>query len=474
VYDLPETVNRKIDQVIESSLDDSEKQQLCKRLNDVLNNWMQNSRPSHLMQKHLPEYMYKPSCNRILVYISSVEYATDRQQFIDSTLHEIFPGKTIKSYVYTYKTSEAPLHDFLAEDDTTYIKVLYSIDKIMETIHIDDLRILIMMRPSVSNRIITQQFGRVNSIANQNKPLILDMVDNLSVLNQKTLRDTERIPRKAPTPKTHTNILVPTLTFYSNLFQSIDAAIKRAKYYTYHGFTGTLKEMCYVFDADYDEARNMLDTHNIEDVMDSLSCSADYAENAVPRHVKSDEDIALTSEQKEYAERNMHLVDNFIRNHNIEDEDMQQNLYLCYLQRVISTADHAFPYPAIRRMFVINAVRAKYLGLYRQSVKTSYQTVPWDEYTANDINTGTHSEITLAQISDAIDQVMSNLQPRQRKVLSLRFGFTDGTEWTYAKIGKEMHCTGGRISQIAAKALRKLRHPSSIRYLRDFLDVFDQ
>ena len=65
---------------------------------------------------------------------------------------------------------------------------------------------------------------------------------------------------------------------------------------------------------------------------------------------------------------------------------------------------------------------------------------------------------------------LETLTPREEKVLRLRFGLEDGRPRTLEEVGKEFNVTRERIRQIEAKALRKLRHPSRSKKLRDFLD----
>ena len=67
-------------------------------------------------------------------------------------------------------------------------------------------------------------------------------------------------------------------------------------------------------------------------------------------------------------------------------------------------------------------------------------------------------------------KVLSTLTDREQKVLRLRFGLDDGRTRTLEEVGKEFNVTRERIRQIEAKALRKLRHPSRSKKLRDFLD----
>ena len=73
-------------------------------------------------------------------------------------------------------------------------------------------------------------------------------------------------------------------------------------------------------------------------------------------------------------------------------------------------------------------------------------------------------------LKEQLAQVLKSLTPREEKVLRLRFGLEDGRHRTLEEVGKEFNVTRERIRQIEAKALRKLRHPSRSKKLRDFLD----
>ena len=66
--------------------------------------------------------------------------------------------------------------------------------------------------------------------------------------------------------------------------------------------------------------------------------------------------------------------------------------------------------------------------------------------------------------------VLDTLTPREEKVLRLRFGLDDGRARTLEEVGREFNVTRERIRQIEAKALRKLRHPSRSKKLKDFLE----
>lgn len=73
-------------------------------------------------------------------------------------------------------------------------------------------------------------------------------------------------------------------------------------------------------------------------------------------------------------------------------------------------------------------------------------------------------------LKEQLMDVLDTLTPREEKVLRLRFGLDDGRARTLEEVGKEFNVTRERIRQIEAKALRKLRHPSRSKKLKDFLD----
>ena len=89
-----------------------------------------------------------------------------------------------------------------------------------------------------------------------------------------------------------------------------------------------------------------------------------------------------------------------------------------------------------------------------------------------DETTATPSDsVSTTMLKETLLNVLNSLTPREEKVLRLRYGVDDGRPRTLEEVGREFNVTRERIRQIEAKALRKLRHPSRSKHLRDFLDT---
>jgi len=86
-----------------------------------------------------------------------------------------------------------------------------------------------------------------------------------------------------------------------------------------------------------------------------------------------------------------------------------------------------------------------------------------------DVSASPTDQATLALLKDHIREMLSTLSPREAKVLEYRFGLEDGKQRTLEEVGREFGVTRERIRQIEAKAIRKLRHPTRAKKLRDYL-----
>jgi len=81
-----------------------------------------------------------------------------------------------------------------------------------------------------------------------------------------------------------------------------------------------------------------------------------------------------------------------------------------------------------------------------------------------------YDKVSRELLKDALNQVLETLSPREKKVLVMRFGLENGKPKTLEEVGREFRVTRERIRQIEAKAIRKLKHPTRARKLKDFLE----
>lgn len=91
------------------------------------------------------------------------------------------------------------------------------------------------------------------------------------------------------------------------------------------------------------------------------------------------------------------------------------------------------------------------------------------DFIQDDDSPAPHDSAAYTLLKEQLEDVMDTLTPREAKVLKLRFGLEDGKARTLEEVGREFEVTRERIRQIEAKALRKLRHPSRSKKLRDYM-----
>lgn len=93
-----------------------------------------------------------------------------------------------------------------------------------------------------------------------------------------------------------------------------------------------------------------------------------------------------------------------------------------------------------------------------------------EQFVADQNQPTLYDKVSRELLKDALGKVLETLSPRERKVLIMRFGLEDGKPKTLEEVGREFKVTRERIRQIEAKAIRKLKHPTRARKLKDFLE----
>lgn len=477
LYDLDKEIDERLEKLEDVEISNKEKEHIRERLYRVYENWQKNSSPEVVLRNKLPNYMYKENSNRMLVYVSSVAEIENAATTINGIVQNLF-GKQVMSYRYTYKDKENVLKEFLKDEDC-YIKILYTVDKIMETVHIDDLSIVLMLRPSVSNRIITQQFGRINSIGNKNKALVIDMVGNLSNLNTYIpARDNEGPTRNKKDGDEKGKTITADIRYinpYISIFEQIDRVFSRSRTYSYKGYIGSLYNISRVFGKDYHELKDLIirQKKTIEEAMT-------FANNRVPKDIPErcfDEVInykpfMLNAWQKKIAEEQIDTVNRFCRRKHIEDEDLIQILNYEMMHKVSQVEDKNLP-KSIMTQKVSNAISEKYTEFFRIRIQHNqlFTKEGLDQIENKSDGSDVADYCAERFLKETLTQkVLPTLRDRERAIIFDRFGLLDGKAKTLNEVAKPFHVTGNRIREIEAMALRKLRHPSRANLLKDYLD----
>ena len=476
LYDMRSTIEEQLEKLAMADISDKVRARFEERLKDALDEWNKNSNPEKVLKEALPRYMYKEKSNRILVYVSRVSEIDSKVKALEPILKSIFKGQETTSYRYTYAEPESNLQEFLKEDDS-YIKILYSVDKIMETVHIDDLNIAIMLRPSVSNRIITQQFGRLNSIGNDKKPLIIDMVDNLSNLGSISFANTGMGQSVSHRDGNTVSLNLKYVSRYKGLFDAIDQVAVKNSRYEYNGFVGSLSQLCTIYGKDYGEIKELIGNGaTLEEAFERASlCNKQNMSQEIFDGIPKNKEFTLTTEQKIVAEKYIPTVERFIKARNISDEDMIQELYMEMMYQV-SRADDLNGYLSAH---IVNSMNVKYARMYKAKVMRDkcYEDRGVHQLTIP-VKDDMAKEIFSSDVTNDLKNVLLTLTEREQKIIDYRFGLTDGTARTLEEIGRMFGVTRDRIRQIEAKALKKLRAPSrcggSGSVFRELLEICNE
>lgn len=461
VWSIQDTITNLVDKV--SQCPDNVTIRYTERLWEMADRWEKEARPEVVLKELIP-FMYKSSCNRILVYNSNVTDLKKKMCTLTSMIRDVFPGRKVEAYSYTHKDPEENLIKFQKNEKGTYIKILYSVDKIMETVHIDDLNIAIMLRPSVSNRIIIQQFGRLNSIGNSHKPLIIDMVDNLSKLGSVDFDQYDSAlyeksekhsggESDASDKKKSLYINVNFLFGMKKLFDAVDAASKRVPHYTIDGYTGTLKQICEIYDCPIPDFVEKCISEG-DDIEDAIIRASEffkqtygaekrwnYSQNTFDGFVLRQQ---FPAPNKQLVEKYIPYVQNFIKTKNITNEDMIQELYLDMMEVVSyhKTRILSHIYLRLRKRYVLmRRMEARRKDMFEDNLERLIEKDCVAEICASDS--------TKTFLLDLMDKT---LKDKEKEVLKYLVWHNENIK----DACRYFHTTKGNVLLIKNQALRKM------------------
>lgn len=460
----------------DESIYESRKEALLKSLDRVESEWTTKCSPSIVIRDQLHKYMYKESGNKILVFTKDTSTLEDDKAYILGMLKEQFPQRKIHCYDYTYKSGDKSLQEFL-DDTDCYISVLFSINRVCETIHISDLNVLMCLRKTASNRIIIQQLGRVNDINNKNKSLIIDMVDNVEMLEHIVEPKSDYIKGFSGDYKPLINGVDVDLTYATrtvNIFKKIDNAIGRI-YYDIGKYRGTLKDVCYVLKKDYDAVKYYINKgYSLDEALNSsrtLKRTKDVSE--------TDYNFKLTESESLLVSKYSDLVLNLTKKRRCSNEDIiaDLNLYLCFaVHEYFSEVD-------IRNISAYQFVYKKVNRRLNQLIRSELNNEESKIFDFDDSDLGYNPFMSESFYEDdeaynvLFELIQTKLTDREKFVLCSRYGLQDFSDRlaldldcqrskTYDEVGKQLDVTRGRIHQIEMKAIRKLRKPENWGKLR--------
>jgi len=467
LYDLEREVMHKMEMLEDADISKNSKAYYEKKLHDALEHWYQNDCPEKIMPK-INDYLYKKRGNKILVYTANVNELYAKEKVITGIIRKLYPGKKITSYDYHSKHCSA-LADF-ENDKTSFIKILYSIDKATETIHMDDLNIVIMLRPSISNRIITQQFGRINNVKNTRKSLILDMVGNFDNLNSVSFLGNSLASNRTESDKPNFNLKY--VYHYDHIFKEIDKVTTKSKHITYNGYSSSVAKICEAFNKDYAYVKEQI-SKGVDPVIaisEAPEKTFKITETVMSGYYET-KDFTLTDDQREYFDKATEITDSFIRNHVIKDEDMQQDLYLAAYEKLSTITDISKIKKYGLTTMISNHLSSRYMALQRIKYRHDKTIININDNATEVYSKMIHDYEMMSPEEEyvrniALPEVMKKaltlITDRERKVIELLYGLNGENPHTLEGAGKRLGVTRERIRQIEAKACRKISHHDRI------------
>lgn len=240
---------------------------------------------------------------------------------------------------------------------------------------------------------------------------------------------------------------------------------------SYKGFYGSISEICKTFYKDYKTVMRLAETQPIEKAIEQtksntpVTCKQKQIDNIAPLP----NFLRLDEEDRTYAITNIDIIENFIQERHISDEDMQQNLYVQYLYAVTKT--NAYMKRYYRRLLIKQRLRQTYIILFRKqyickrnTVLVNAKTILREKQERNvyDIEEQIAEKVRRETIKHAI----SLLTPRKQRIINAYYGLNENEPKTFNQIGKELNVTLQRAKYIHDEALRDLRSPRILRKLK--------
>lgn len=105
----------------------------------------------------------------------------------------------------------------------------------------------------------------------------------------------------------------------------------------------------------------------------------------------------------------------------------------------------------------------------KKDIFEKMEVVPLDNYLIEQKNDNPLNFVIKRKLKEVINELLSELEPREQLVLQLKFGLNDGKSRTFKEVGEEIGITQERVRQLEQRALDKLKHPTRARKLRGFL-----
>jgi len=138
-------------------------------------------------------------------------------------------------------------------------------------------------------------------------------------------------------------------------------------------------------------------------------------------------------------------------------------------EETLETLNRAFSTLQDGQLSAVTGLTLGRLGL-GVTASAATQTVDRSSIVTDDDAPSPADQAAFTLLKEQLLEVLKGLTPREEKVLRLRFGLDDGRQRTLEEVGREFNVTRERIRQIEAKALRKMRHPSRSKKLKEYLD----